>query len=214
MQNAKSVFTCECVSSLVSEIPHCLQQLIFRGEVVELPFCARVSTVLGQTWGKNQSLHMIFSVFILFCYFRAEVQKYTLSVLKGVILGFFVSNNLQMILQSQIAVLNDAKVWDNEVRVCSNPCGLFLKTLNAPFSSVFCFFLNLRPLVCHTVLGFSVGSSGRCVWTGQSEQTKPFEAGLQLKQSVSDRDKNPGKNRAAAVSCMRKQMSFLNINLL
>ncbi len=50
-----------------------------------------------------------------------------------------------------------------------------------------------------------------CVWTGQSEQSKPLEAGQELKQSVSDRGKNPGKNRAAAVSCMRIQMSFLSI---
>ncbi len=33
-----------------------------------------------------------------------------------------------------------------------------------------------------------------CVWTGQSEQSKPLEAGQELKQSVSDRGKNPGKN--------------------
>ncbi len=32
-----------------------------------------------------------------------------------------------MMLQSRIAILNDAKVWNNEVRVCSsNPSGLFL----------------------------------------------------------------------------------------
>ncbi len=61
-----------------------------------------------------------------------------------------------------VAVLNDVKVWNNDVKVCSsNPCGLFLMALNAPFSSV---FLNLRPLVCHSVLGFSIGSSGRCVF--------------------------------------------------
>ncbi len=50
-----------------------------------------------------------------------------------------------------------------------------------------------------------------CVWTSQSEQNKPSEAGQELKQSVSDRGKNPGKNSAAAVSCMRIQMSFLSI---
>lgn len=44
--------TCEGVSSLVFEISHSLQQLLFRGEVVELPFCAGVSTVLGETWTK------------------------------------------------------------------------------------------------------------------------------------------------------------------
>lgn len=50
-------FTCKCVPSLISEIPDCLKQLVFSGEVVELPFCAGVSTVLGQTWDKNISLH-------------------------------------------------------------------------------------------------------------------------------------------------------------
>ncbi len=65
-------------------------------------------------------------------------------------------------LQSWIAVFNDVKVWNNEVRVrSSNPCGLFLMALNAPFSSV---FLNLKPLVCHNVLGFSIGLSERCVF--------------------------------------------------
>lgn len=43
------VFTCKCVSSLISEVPYGLQQLVFSGEVVELPLCAGVSTVLGQT---------------------------------------------------------------------------------------------------------------------------------------------------------------------
>lgn len=47
------VCTCKSVSSLVSEIPYSLQQLVFGGEVVELPFCAGVCTVLGQTWGKT-----------------------------------------------------------------------------------------------------------------------------------------------------------------
>lgn len=53
------VFTCKCVSSLISEIPYCLQQLVFSGEIVELPLCAGVSTVLGQTWNKNTSLPWI-----------------------------------------------------------------------------------------------------------------------------------------------------------
>ncbi len=39
----------------------------------------------------------------------------------------------------------------------------------------------------------------------------PLEAGQELKQSISDGGKNPGKNRAAAVSCLREQMSFLSI---
>ncbi len=79
-----------------------------------------------------------------------------------VLLCFSVSSNLKMMLKSKIGVLNDAKIWTNEVRVCSsNPCGLFVTALNAPFSSV---FLNLRPLVCHGMLGFSIGSSGRCVF--------------------------------------------------
>lgn len=42
-------FTCEGVSSLVSEVPHCLQQLSFAGKVVKLPLGARVPTVLAQT---------------------------------------------------------------------------------------------------------------------------------------------------------------------
>ncbi len=52
----------------------------------------------------------------------------------------------------------------HEVRVCSrNPCGLFLMALNVLIS-----FLNLRPLVCHSVLGFSTCSFGRCVFANQS----------------------------------------------
>lgn len=53
------VFTRKCVSTLISEIPYCLQQLVFGHEAVEIPLCARVSTVLGQTWVKNISLHKI-----------------------------------------------------------------------------------------------------------------------------------------------------------
>ncbi len=92
-----------------------------------------------------------------------KIEKFfVLCHIKGNILCFSVSFNLQMMLQSQTAVLNDTKVWNNEVRVCSsNPCGLFVMALNAPFSSV---FFNLRPLICHSVLGFSIGSSGRCVF--------------------------------------------------
>lgn len=48
------VFTCKCVSTLISEIPYCFQQLVFSGEVVKIPLCARVPTVLGQTWDKNK----------------------------------------------------------------------------------------------------------------------------------------------------------------
>lgn len=59
MNRCSCVFTCKCVSSLISEIPYCLQQLVFSGEVVELPFCAGISTVLGQTWDKKASLQTI-----------------------------------------------------------------------------------------------------------------------------------------------------------
>ncbi len=82
--------------------------------------------------------------------------------------------------------INDVTKLDlqnNEVRVCStNPPRLFVKALNALFSSVFLFFFNLRPLVSHSVLGFPIGSSGVCVFEhAQSEQSKPLEAGQELK---------------------------------
>lgn len=50
-------FTCEGVSSLVSEVPHRLQQLLFAGEVVELPLGARVPAVLAQTCGPSSNTH-------------------------------------------------------------------------------------------------------------------------------------------------------------
>ncbi len=131
-------------------------------------------------------------------------------VLKGVILCFSVFFNVQMMLQSQIAILNDVKVWNNEVRVCSsNPCGLFLMALNAPFSSVFLKSQTTSKSLCAGLLYWFIWKV--CVWTGQSEYSKLLEAEQELKQSVSDKDKNPGKNRAAAVGCMRKQKSFLSI---
>lgn len=58
------VFTCKSVSSLISEIPYGLQQLVFSRKVVELPLCAGVSTVLGQTWDNNTSLN---DILLLFC---------------------------------------------------------------------------------------------------------------------------------------------------
>ncbi len=50
----------------------------------------------------------------------------------------------------------------------------------------------------------------RFIWKvcNQSEQSKPLEAGQELKESISDGGKNPEKKRTAAVGCMRTQMSF------
>ncbi len=113
-------------------------------------------------------------------------------LLKGHIMLFCLFQPINDV-QSGTAILNDAKVWHNEVRVCStNPCGLYVMVLNVSSLSV---FWNLIPPVCHSVIGFSISSSGWCVWTGQSEQSKLLEARQELKQSVSDRGQNPGKNR-------------------